>query len=170
MSQVKFNFLNWRPDAEDDGHDGLVTADNVYHQPEGFKAFQSPTAGAFATNTSLGTCPSVVFRPVGTRGQYVGAWLHNATAAGVGYTIDMSVGLFSRGAESQMLTLIGTYTTYSTSTITNQYTGNNISALEVTEYKDYIFFTAEAQLPAATVLNPGGAPRITINSAGYAAI
>ena len=54
MSQVKFNFINWRPDAEDMGNDGLVTADNVLHQPEGYIEYRTPTAAGFYATTA--TC------------------------------------------------------------------------------------------------------------------
>ena len=164
MSQVKINFLNWRPDDEDLGNDGLITADNVYHDTEGYKQYKTPTTGAFSTNAGLGTCASVVFRTVGTSNQRIGCFLHNATAAGVGYTIDMSIGLFAEN-----YSLSGLYTTISSSTLTNKHTLNSVSAFEGFEYADLIFITAEAQCATATVIN-AAAPVITLNSTGYVSI
>lgn len=55
MSEVRINFLNWRPDAEDIGNDGLITADNVIHDTEGYKQIGLVTNGAVSTLTSSDT-------------------------------------------------------------------------------------------------------------------
>ena len=50
MSQIRFNFLNWRPDMEDTEHDGLSIAQNVLHDTEGYKPSRTmSTAGAITT-------------------------------------------------------------------------------------------------------------------------
>jgi len=170
MSLVKLDFLNWRPDQQDFRHDGLAGpsgANNVYHAPEGWVPFKSSTTSNFtvgAGNTALATTPSLVIKSVGTADQRIVAYLHNGVTAGAGFTIDMSIGIFSDG-----FTTIGQYTTYTSSTITSAYTGNNISAFQVCELDDKIFFTAQAELPATTALN-ASAPVITLNSTGYATI
>lgn len=164
MSLVKFDFLNWRPDLETYNHDGLIAADNVIHSEEGYLEYRTPTAGAFATSTALNTCPSVVIKNVGTSDQRIAAFLHNGVAAGAGFTIDMSIGIFSPG-----YTTIGLYTTFTSSTVTSGYTGNNITAFDVCELDDKIFFAAQAELPTLTILNVA-APVITLNATGYATI
>jgi len=161
---MRFNFLNWRPDADDMGNDGLITADNVIHDTEGYVQYKTPTSGAFVTNTAIGTCPSIVVRSVGTNNQRIAAYLHNATAAGAGYTVDFSIGLFSSG-----YTTIGNYTTFTSSTLSTQYTLNSVSAFEVAEYADKIYITAEAQCATITVLN-AAAPTITLVATGYVSI
>jgi len=164
MSKVKLDFLNWRPDLEDYDNQGLIEAQNVFHQPEGWKEYKTPTVGAFVTNTALGTCPSVVIKSVGTNNQRIAAFLHNPVVAGAGATIDFSIGIFSQG-----YTTIGLYTTYTSSTISSLLTGNNVMAFDVCELDGLIFFSAQAELPTATILN-AAAPVITLNSTGYATI
>ena len=46
---LKLNFLNWRPDQDEYGNDGLTTADNVVHDTEGYKQVHLKSAGAFNT-------------------------------------------------------------------------------------------------------------------------
>lgn len=163
MSHVKLNFLNWRPDAEALGNDGLITAENALHSEEGYIQYKTPTT--FATNTAIGTCPSIVIKSVGTNNQRIAAFLHNATAAGAGYTIDLSIGLFSSG-----YTTIGLYTTISSGTINAAHGGNHVMAFDVTEYADNIFITAQAECPVSTALSSTTAPIATINATGYVAI
>ena len=164
MSFVKFDFLNWQPDLEDWNNPGLTIAENVFHSEEGYLAYSSFTGGAFVADTNIGTTPSIVARPVGTGEQIAVAYLHNATAAGAGFTIQLSIGLMN----SQYATLAN-YTTYTSSTVSTSYTGNNLVAFDVCELNDTLFFTAEAQLDTITALN-AGAPTITINATGYATI
>ena len=54
MSEIRLNFLNWRPDADDFGNQGLSIADNVIHETEGYKQIALTTSGAFATLNGLG--------------------------------------------------------------------------------------------------------------------
>jgi hypothetical protein len=62
VSFVKFDFLNWRPDVEVFNNEGLVTADNVLHQPRGYQEVRFQTAGAYATTSgNLTVLSSVVF-------------------------------------------------------------------------------------------------------------
>lgn len=53
MSQIRVNFLNWRPDIEATEHDGLSQATNVYHSPSGYKSTKLNTSGAGSTLTGL---------------------------------------------------------------------------------------------------------------------
>ena len=164
MAFVKFDFLNWQPDQEDWNNSGLITADNVVHSDEGYLPYLAFPTASFVANTALGTTPSLVAKQVGTGEQVIVAYLHDATAAGAGFTIQFSVGVFDSNYSG-----FGTYTTYTSSTITSAYTGNNVMAFDVCELDDKIFFAAQAELPTATVLNPS-APVITINATGYATI
>lgn len=164
MNRVRIDFLNWQPDLEDFNNPGLIEADNVYHQAEGFKEFKSKTASAQATSTAIPTSPSLIVKSVGTNNQKVVAYLHNATAAGAGYTIDFSIGLFSSG-----YTTVANYTTITSSTITSAATSNRVVAFQVCEYGDNIFVSAQAELPTITILNAGAAPVVTLNATGYMA-
>ena len=164
MSWVKIDFLNWQPDQEDWNNEGLVTADNVIHSEEGYVPFSNFNTGSYVASTTFGTAPSIIFRPVGTNDQQLVAWLDNATAAGAGFTIDLNIGMTDSRYSG-----LGTYTTYTSSTITSAWTGNNIAAFDVCELDDKIFWAVQAELPTATVLN-ASAPVITINSTGYATI
>jgi len=160
--QAKFDFLNWRPDAEDLRNPGLITADNVIHDTEGYKEYKTPTSGAFASNSSLGTCGSVVFRPVGTNGQYVGAWLADATHLGsLKYTANFKLGLFNSS-----YSLTSTYTSMASATLRSQYTLNSVTSFEVCEYGDLIFMAAEAQCTAYLTVNG----TVTLNATGYATL
>ena len=83
MSEVRVNFLNWRPDAEDVSNEGMTTADNVIHDVEGYRPVHMASAGAFATtgglSAGLGTILSIVAKPIGSRGDYFCAWVAQAT-------------------------------------------------------------------------------------------
>jgi len=89
MSQVKFNFLNWQPDREDYENDGLITADNLIHQPEGYTELLVNTVGSASTLTALAgtTFTSINMLPMGsartvTSSMYmVGAVQGSATAS-----------------------------------------------------------------------------------------
>jgi hypothetical protein len=163
MSNVKLNFLNWQPDVEDYRNEGLITADNVIHSPEGYIQYKTPTT--FVTSTAIGTCPSMVVRSVGTNDQRVVAYLNNATAAGAGYTIDLNLGLFSSN-----YTTVALYTSMTSSTIGNLSTQNRVVAFDVCELGGVIFMAAQAELPVTTALNAGDAPVVTLNATGYATI
>lgn len=49
MNQLKTNFLNWRPDADEYDNDGLTKANNTVHDTEGYKPIHLQSAGAFST-------------------------------------------------------------------------------------------------------------------------
>lgn len=42
MSEVRLNFLNWRPDQDELNTEGLQVADNVIHETEGYKEVRGP--------------------------------------------------------------------------------------------------------------------------------
>lgn len=73
MENVKLNFLNWRPDAEDYENDGLITADNFLHDKEGYKQLLQQTSAAFSTtsplNAGLNTISSIKAKTFGNNNQ-----------------------------------------------------------------------------------------------------
>jgi hypothetical protein len=164
MSFVKFDFLNWQPDQDPWNNEGLVTADNMIHTDRGYIQHTTYLTADFVSHPSIFTTPSIVARPVGTGEQVAVAYLHNATAAGAGFTIDFSIGLMDSRYSG-----VGLYTTYTSSTISSAFTGNKVIGFDVCELNDRLFFTAQAELPTITALN-AGAPVITINSTGYASV
>jgi len=72
---VRTNFLNWTPDAEDFGNGGLVKAENVIHESEGYKPVYLNTSGAFATTGAMGSVTAVQAKPIGSQGDYLAAWI-----------------------------------------------------------------------------------------------
>lgn len=82
MSKFRFDFLNWRPDAEDYSNDGLVTADNLLHSEEGYKQVLQQTATSFLEESPLfggNSTVSVKARPFGFSGELAVAYIHNPT-------------------------------------------------------------------------------------------
>ena len=83
MSEVRLNFLNWRPDVEDVGNDGLSVADNVVHETEGYKPTHLGSTGSFATTgglaASAATIVSIVVKPVGAGDDLFCAWISGGT-------------------------------------------------------------------------------------------
>ena len=139
--QVRLNFLNWRPDLEDTEHDGLSVAQNVVHEPEGYKPVHLASGGSFATTGALAastaTVTSIVAKPVGAQGDLLCAWLQNDT---------LYVGV--NGVTSPATTT-GFPQSFATTGATQA-----IVAFDVCEYAGKIFFTAQAQqseaVPSAT--------------------
>ena len=161
MSNVKFDFLNWQPDIEDYRNEGLITADNIIHSPEGYIQYKTPAT--FITSTALGTCPSMVVRSIGTNDQRVVAYINNITAAGAGYTADLSIGLFSSDYSS-----IANYTSITSATVGSLSTLNRVVAFDVCELGGVIFMAAHAECQSSTALS--GQAIITLNATGYATI
>lgn len=94
MSQVRINFLNWRPDLEAFGNDGLTVANNVIHDEEGYKQVTLGTSTSQSTLTGIDgrTLLSVehfLIKPMGP-GRTVGSdnfmvcYIEEATAAATG--------------------------------------------------------------------------------------
>ncbi len=57
MSQLRLNFLNWRPDQDEFNTDGLQVADNVIHETEGYKPLHLQSGGAFSRQGALQALP-----------------------------------------------------------------------------------------------------------------
>ncbi len=139
------DFLNWRPDAEDFGNDGLVTADNVIHETEGFKPAHLASAGSFATTgglaASVATVLAVQCRPVGAQNDYLVAWIADQTAT------TLHVGL---NGTTGTTTATGHPLSFSTVYAGSTTTPVNISVFDVCEYGGKIFWTVEAQMGTTT--------------------
>lgn len=143
MSEVRLNFLNFQPDREDFQNDGLSVAQNVIHEPEGFKPVHLGSAGAFSTTgglgVSVGTITSIVSKPVGAQGDTFSAWITGGTG--------INVGLNGVTATSNTT---GYPLSFSTAGPTAE-----IVAFDVCEFADKIYFVVEAQqtqaVPSTTV-------------------
>jgi hypothetical protein len=77
--RIRKDFLEWRPDAEPFGNQGLSKAQNVVHDTEGYKPVYLNSAASFATTGGLQSVTSIVCKPVGTQGDLMCAWLSNNT-------------------------------------------------------------------------------------------
>ena len=137
---MRVTFLNWRPDAEDVGNDGLTQADNVIHDIEGYRPVHLASAGTFATTgglaASTATILSIVAKPVGSQGDYLAAWVADATVP------TLHVGLNG-------VTAATTATGYPLAMATAA-TDAEIYAFDVCEYGGKIIWTVEAQATDAS--------------------
>lgn len=137
MSQVRLNFLNWRPDLEDENHDGLTVADNVIHSAEGFKSIGLFSAGSFSTTGGLGvsnaTVRAAAARPVGNGGDYLVAWI-SGPASGA----QLNIGINGVTATSDT-------TGYPTAVAMASANSFAISVFDVCEAYDKIFFTVRGE-------------------------
>ena len=147
VSEFRFNFLNWRPDLEDTEHDGLSVAQNVIHEPEGYKPVGLASAGAFSTTISAtSTVLSLVAKPVGSEGDLLCAWI---TANG-----NLNIGLNGVTAGS---TTTGYPLAFATAP-----SNTGIVAFDVCEYAGKIFFVVEA---ANNTVTPS--TTVTLRHIGY---
>ena len=147
--QVRVNFLNWRPDQEDSVTDGLVVADNVIHEPEGYKPAHLATAGAFSTTgglaASTATVISLVAKPVGSQNDLFCAWV-------------VEDGAFTNGIHVGLNGVTATTSATGWPLTAQPATGGAwaITALDVAEYKDRIHFVVRAQNATLTPLSYHG--------------
>ena len=141
---VKFDFLNWRPDAEDLRNQGLITADNLLHDTEGYKEVSMPTAGAInATETAL----DAMVRPIGTAGELVYARVIDASST----TASLSIGPINGAA----------FTTVTLPTLTNA-SAMTLDHFAVAEFDQQ--FVISAQVTAS--LLAGGTTTIALSGTG----
>ena len=136
MSEVRFNFLNWQPDQDDSNTDGLITADNVIHESEGYKPTYLASAGSFGTTiaaSTQGTVLSIIAKPVGNQGDVLCAWIANATTATL--AVGFNGVTATSGATGHPLTFLE---------LGGTGTSQEIFAFDVCELADKVFFTVEA--------------------------
>jgi len=129
MSEVRLNFLNWRPDADEFGNDGLTVAKNVVHDTDGYKPIYVATAYAAATSTAVSsTVPSLQVRPIGSGTQTLRAWIS-------GDQINVGIdGVTATSAVTGYPISFATASSY-----------RNITFFDVCEAPGYIFFTLGAE-------------------------
>lgn len=128
MQQTRVNFLNFNPDLEAENNQGLTVANNVIHEPEGYKPIHLATAGSFSQSGGMASVTSVVSKPIGSAGDVFSAWIsqngnicvgvngHTATTSSTGYPLSFS--------------------TVSAASV--------ISFMGVCEHADNVYFTVEA--------------------------
>lgn len=132
--QVRLNFLNWNPDSEALGNEGLVLAENVYHDTEGYKEIRVPTSGAFSTTGSLtATVLAVQARRVGGAGQTWCCWIKTSPTAGS----QMHFGFDGATASHTVTTGATAFSTLVSSA--------SILSFDTTEFDGGIFFCARAE-------------------------
>jgi len=140
MSEVRVNFLNWRPDQEDVITEGLTVADNCIHDVEGYKPAHLMSAGAFATTGGLAatsaTIMSIIAKPVGAQGDVFCGWLD-----AVNGTLHVGInGVTSGAATTGYPTAVSMATSISSGEIT---------AFDVCESNGKIFFVIEGAAQTA---------------------
>jgi hypothetical protein len=105
MSQIKYNFLNWRPDLEKHEHDGLVLAQNVLHDSNGYYPIKIQTTTAFATQQPLGAgfgaYGDLKVKPFGNAGELACAGIQYDTAT----TNSFSIGVVGNGGGFTSVTM-----------------------------------------------------------------
>lgn len=150
-------FIDWRPDLEDFGRDGLVVAENVVHEPEGFKPLHLATTTSFATTGGLAasnaTVLSIVAQPIGPQDDLLCAWLANVNGEPTLY-----VGVNGVTAAT---TATGHPLSFRTGT-----TQPEIQCFDVTEIDGKIVFTVLAQA-GEPIGNSAGS--LATNTVGYTA-
>lgn len=151
MSQIRVNFLNWRPDLDATSHDGLAGASNVLHSEDGYKPIHVQTAAAFATTTAFTGMPSSVLsvqlRPLGTSGRYlVGALIPSAGNT----TVSLAVGVTDTDFVSATVLASGFTGTTATSATVNLVGGTvpeaEFVAFSVAELEGSAFVVAKANV------------------------
>jgi hypothetical protein len=143
MSEVRLNFLNWRPDQEDAAHDGLNVAQNVIHEPEGYKPVHLGSAGSFATTGSLaastGTILSIVAKPVGSLDDLFCAWVSSNG--------NLNVGINGVTATTSSTGYPPAFSSPA---------GGAVTAFDVCELNQRIFFVARGDNAAGSVISVSG--------------
>lgn len=142
MSQIRINFLNYNPDLEDTENEGLTIAQNVIHEPEGYKPVHLGTSTAFATTGGLAasvyTVTSCIAKPIGAGNDLFCAWIANNT---------LHVGLNGVTATTAVTGYPLSFSTAGSS--------QEITAFDVAEYAGKIFFVAEAKQTEASPSTTG---------------
>ena len=136
--KLRKEFLNWAPDREDFGNDGLVKATNVVHDSEGWRPVHIKTTTSFSTTGGLAasnaTIVSIVAQPTGSVNDIAAAWISND-----GTTSRVHIGVNG-------VTATPNTTGYPTAnTFSTLGTAQEITAFDVCTLEDRIFFAVEAR-------------------------
>lgn len=162
MSQVRLNFLGWQPDQDEYSPEGLIRANNVLHDTEGYKPLKMHTAGAFSasvwyTGATLASVRSMQIRAVGAGNNRVAAIVSDsATTAAIA---DLSIGVEGEAAA---------FTTVATATLASA-GGVRCKAFSVGELESGVFlicaaFDASLQSGGTTLISLTGEVTYTIGS------
>lgn len=160
MAKIRVDWLNWRPDLEDTEFDGLTVADNVIHQPEGYKEVRFTTAGAVSTIVSAGNV-------LWASGTTIGAIQVRQLGSLLDSSDSNKVAAYIRDDVSPQFAVDFFNTTTPTSTTGaagNMTSGYAITAFQTAELNDVIFVCANASGSAA------GGTGIALNITGYTQI
>ena len=150
MSELRLNFLNWRPDAEDFSNDGLTVATNLVHGSEGYKQIRLTTDSSVATTSPLTT-----------------SVLTDVRAARVGTNDNISNGnkIFAFvPSTTPSLSVATGFETITISFPTAAASSVALTAFQVTEINNNIFIVAQAEGLAA------GGTAVSANFTGYVAV
>lgn len=131
MSDLKVNFLNFRPDLEDTENDGLTVAQNVVHEPEGYKAVYLASTGTLSTTGGLASVTSIVTKAIGVGDDTLSAWLSADT---------LHVGI---NGVTMTSTSTGFPVSFSTATT---FGSPEITFFDTCELNGLVFFSAQASM------------------------
>ncbi|MEM8714162.1 MAG: hypothetical protein AAGE92_00050 [Cyanobacteria bacterium P01_G01_bin.4] len=150
MSQMRVNFLNWRPDIDDFPNGGLLRAENCVHEPEGYKPIYLQDSVSQTGN--LSSVASIAVKPVGAQGDLLCAWVTNDSLyVGINGETASPTGTASPPAFTDFGSIVsGT---------------GIITAFDVCELAGLAFFTVEA---LGTSIVPS--QNITLSASGYATV
>jgi hypothetical protein len=156
MSFVKFDFLNWRPDLEDYRNEGLVSAQNILHQPEGYKQITALTTTSMGTIASVAfdkTATSIQMRQVGPNkdAETIANMVYGAAARNAGGT---AIAVVASGAGSTVAGI-------QTGSVLATTTSGVVKCFQVCELNDIAFVAFETQH-----IEPGGT-LISLNQSAY---
>jgi hypothetical protein len=150
VSELRYQFLNWRPDLEDTQHDGLSVADNVFHDVEGYKQVSFVTDAAVSTMVSSSN----------------EATLRAFQVRQIGNLMDVSnnnkvISYIREEGSGSDLVVDFLNTTTAASTTMGTYTGPSLRAFQTAELNGYVFVCAVADAS----LTGGGTTTVSIS--GY---
>jgi hypothetical protein len=135
--QLRVNFLNWRPDQDAFGNDGLIVADDCLHDSEGYKELRYQSAGAFTTTTSMGVhVIDMVARPLLNANKLALAVITDVSGSGT--TAALAIGILDDELS---------YTSISTSTLSSIGSVKLLS-FSATELENRAVITAQAEAQA----------------------
>ena len=150
--QVRINFLNWRPDQEPLGHDGLYVADNVLHETEGYKQVKVVPEADWTLNGLNYTMTAIQVRQIGSlRDSSISNKIVATLRGGAVPRLDVA----NADSGGQL-----TFLAFATAPATVY----GITAFQVAELNGYAVTCAQAE-----ALETGGTA-MTLNLSGYVAL
>lgn len=132
--EVRLNFLNWQPDKEEFGTEGLTEAQNVVHDTEGYKPVYLATDGAYSAGFSA-TITSAMSRNIGPINDLLDVWLYDDVLL-----VGLSKYTASAYTFSTKTSAGGTTTAFATTG-----SAQEIAYFDTAELHDTLAFVVEAQ-------------------------